>query len=75
MNIINTIKNAPKLNQTEAQQCDGNLTDSACYIALLGMKKNKSQGCDGLTVEFYETFWPTLKTMDSQITNYQSPKI
>jgi len=70
INYLNTNKNAPKLTQTEAQQCDGNLSDSECYTALLGMKKNKSPGSDGLTVKFYQTFWPTLKTYLVNSINY-----
>jgi len=70
INISNTIENAPNLTQTETQQCNGNLTDSECYTALLGMQKNKSPGSDGLTVEFYQTFWPTLKTYLVNSINY-----
>ena len=48
------------LNETEKEICDGVLTKTECTNAIKGMKKNKSPGLDGLTVEFYEHFWNIL---------------
>ena len=46
-----------KLNQNSSSQCDGLFTLEECKTALSEMKHNKSPGSDGLTVEFYSTFW------------------
>ena len=37
------------------------LTDKELLNALTGILNNKSPGNDGLTKEFYETFWDELK--------------
>ena len=37
------------------------LTDKELLNALKGILNNKSPGNDGLTKEFYETFWDELK--------------
>ena len=41
--------------------CDNDLTDKKLFDALKGIPNNKSPGDDGLTKEFYETFWNELK--------------
>ena len=46
-----------KLNNTEASMCDGFLKYDEGRLAIFEMKPNKSPGLDGLTVEFYQTFW------------------
>ena len=33
------------------------LTEDECFKALKEMKNDKSPGSDGITVEFYKTFW------------------
>ena len=52
--------NVPKLSNKLSLLCDGLLTYTECYEALEKFDNNKSPGNDGLTSEFYKTFWPTL---------------
>ena len=50
----------PKLSEEDALLCEGRLTLKECFKSLQSFQKNKSPGNDGLTVEFYITFWETL---------------
>lgn len=38
-------------------------TISECEEAVHKMKKNKAHGQDGLTLEFYKTFWHDIKKL------------
>ena len=46
----------PKLNITESNECDNELSEKELYISLMSMQKNKSPGNDGLTKEFFCSF-------------------
>ena len=48
------------LNDEERNSCEGNLTLKECELAVKRMHKSTSPGLDGITLEFYNTFWPTL---------------
>ena len=50
----------PKLSSEKAATCEGKLTVEECLQSLQSFKENKSPGNDGLTVEFYKTFWGIL---------------
>ena len=50
----------PKLSPEKAATCEGKLTVEECLQSLQSFKENKSPGNDGLTVEFYITFWGIL---------------
>ena len=50
----------PKLSPEKAATCEGKLTVEECLQSLQSFKDNKSPGNDGLTVEFYKTFWGSL---------------
>ena len=50
----------PKLSPDKAATCEGKLTVEECFKSLQSFKENKSPGNDGLTVEFYKTFWGVL---------------
>ena len=50
----------PKLSPEKAATCEGKLTVEECIQSLQSFKENKSPGNDGLTVEFYKTFWGIL---------------
>ena len=53
--------NIPKLSENQVKLCEENLTEKDLYNSLKSMQSNKSPGNDGLTKEFYETFWTELK--------------
>ena len=52
--VVNKLDNDAKL------KCEGLITYSECEKALSKMKTNKAPGLDGITTEFYKTFWPLL---------------
>ena len=47
----------PTLSKENQDLCEGKITIEECLNVLKTMKLNKSPGNDGLTVEFYLTFW------------------
>ena len=51
----------PKLKIEDANICEGNLSESELFDALTSMQNNKSPGNDGITKDFYETFWKEIK--------------
>ena len=53
--------NVQKLNETEKDQCEGELTVDECENVIKEMAINKSPGYDGLTAEFYKHFWQNVK--------------
>ena len=53
-------KDLPKLGLESKELCEGNITQGECIAVLKEMKGNKSPGNDGLSVEFYELFWPVI---------------
>ena len=50
----------PQLSLHQADSCDGLLTKEECYTSLKSFSKCKSPRTDGLTVEFYLSFWKLL---------------
>ena len=56
----NLIEN--KLSESQKELCEGRITIPECELALKKMKLKKSPGSDGLTVEFYLTFWDQIKS-------------
>ena len=57
---LNTIS-FPKLTKEKSKTLDGGMTEKELLIALKSMENNKSPGNDGLTKEFYITFWNEVK--------------
>ena len=51
----------PKLDNQKALSCEGPITETELLNALKSMSNDKSPGNDGLTKEFYETFWNEIK--------------
>ena len=45
------------LSENSALKCEGLFTKQECFGAIQKMKRNKSPGLDGISVEFYEKFW------------------
>ena len=54
-------ENIQKLSELESASMENDLTVGECLNVLAKMKKNKSPGSDGFTVEFYLHFWNDLK--------------
>ena len=52
-----------KLNDTDADICEGSILEEECNTIISKMSKNKSPGIDGLPNEFYLLFWNDIKTM------------
>ena len=48
------------LSDDEKETCEGEISLAECTQAMRHIKKNKSPGLDGLTIEFYEKFWSLL---------------
>ena len=59
-----------RLSENNKNMCEGILTEEECYNALKEMKNDKSPGSDGLTVEFYKTFWDDIKKTFIESINY-----
>ena len=58
MDILFDDKNdIPELIKQERDVCDEHITKQECFESLKTLKNNKSPGNDGLTKEFYITFW------------------
>ena len=51
----------PSVTNDQKVVYNNDLTDKELFDALKGISSNKSPGNDGLTKEFYETFWDELK--------------
>ncbi len=54
--------NIPTLDPCDAEDCDRPLSIEELDVAVKQLSHNKSPGLDGLTPEFYQFFWPALKT-------------
>ena len=52
---------APSLTNEQKNICEGELLEKEIYDALTDIDNNKSPGNDGLTKEFYYTFWNDIK--------------
>lgn len=50
------------LSDDEKASLEGLITFEECQKAIKSFKKNKSPGNDGLTIEFYQIFWPLIGT-------------
>ena len=59
--ISNT--NAPILDESDADLCNGVLTEKECKDATVHMNVNKSPGPDGIPLEFYRCFWEDIKVL------------
>ena len=53
--------NILKLTKHKSKLCEWDLTEKYLYDSLKIIQNDKSPGNDGLTKEFYETFWNELK--------------
>ena len=60
----------PRLSPEMQQLCEGELSVAECYNILSTFQNNKTPGNDGLTIEFYRSFWPVLGEMLVKSLNY-----
>ena len=51
----------PTVSKKHMQFCENHFSQAEAADAVNKLKCNKSPGLDGLTPEFYQTFWPELK--------------
>ena len=56
------------LNQ-QSNLCGNEIRETDLFDSMKSMKNNETPGNDGLTKEFYETFWDELKTFLSESIN------
>ena len=52
-----------ELTDESKQTCEGLLTENECKQAVFAMQKNKAPGSDGISIEFYQVFWPQIKDL------------
>ena len=50
------------LSEAEKILCEGPLTEEECLETLKTFSTNKTPGNDGISFEFYQTFWNRIKT-------------
>ena len=62
-NYLQSIDIEKTLNDEEKLFCDKFPSLEECTDAVMNLKPNKSPGLDGLTNEFYKTFWNDLKML------------
>ena len=60
----------PKLSDEMRRTCEGRLSVKECFDCLQSFQNNKSPGNDGLTVEFYKTFWNSIGNLVVDCLNY-----
>ena len=60
-NFLNTVSNFPQLSTEQSLECEKDITEKELLEALKSMPNDKSPGNDGLTKEFFETFWSEVK--------------
>ena len=56
-NFLNTVSNFPQLSTEQSQKFEKGITEKELLEALKSMPNDNSPGNDGLTKEFFETFW------------------
>ena len=52
-----------QLTNENRQTCEGLITQDECKRAVFAMQKNKAPGSDGISIEFYQMFWPLIKDL------------
>ena len=52
----------PKLNIIEKNFCESDLTEGELFDAMMTLRSNKCCGGDGLSIEFYRTFYKKIKS-------------
>ena len=60
-NFSNAVSKFPQLSTEQSLKCEKFITEKELFEALESMPHDKSPGNNGLTKEFFETFWPEVK--------------
>ena len=60
-NFLNAVSKFPQLSNEQSLECEKCITEKELFEALKSMPNYKSPGNDGLTKEFFETFWSEVK--------------
>ena len=66
--LINKIDTS--LSEEDKQKCEGLITEEEAIQAMKTMINNKSPGSDGLSVEFFKTFWHIIGKNLIEVYNY-----
>ncbi len=61
-NYLNSCKIDVGLNDKQVKDCDQDITLTELKKVVKNLKTGKSPGCDGITPEFYKTFWDIIQT-------------
>ena len=67
--FFNSVVPERQLNDETREKCEGRFSNSECKLAITEMKKNKSPGLDGISIEFYEKFWPLIGNLLVEVFN------
>ena len=51
----------PKISNDQFLICENEISENDLFLSLKGVENNKLPGNDGLTKEFYDTFWTEIK--------------
>ena len=58
------------MSETQSKKCEGPLSENEIFSCLKTFSSDKSPGTDGLTSEWYNTFWPEIKDILIDSFNY-----
>ena len=67
--IFNHFHQKNILDDINSAKCEGLVSYNKCEKSLNKMKKNKSPGLDGVTTEFYQTFWQVIGNLLIDVCN------
>ena len=60
-NFLNGVSKFPQLSTGQSLKCEKCITEIELFEALKSMPNDKSPGNDGLSKEFFKTFWSEIK--------------
>ena len=60
-NFLNGVSKFPQLSTEESLECEKCITEKELFESSKSMPNDKSPGNDGLTKEYFETFWSEVK--------------
>ena len=66
---LNNFTGTKILSSNEQKFCENLITKEEIYDVVKNFKRNKSPGADGLTSEFFQTFWDQLDSLYFEMIN------